>query len=77
MHIAIHIDQHITHSSSEKLFLAIDGNPHRDPELDNVQRVGDFGVLSSKWGVFITPLPSSLSLYVQSEVERLRARRGG
>lgn len=37
----------------ETLLLEADGNLHRDPQLDSVQRVRDFGALSPKWDVFI------------------------
>ena len=33
---------------------------NRDPQLDNVQTVREFGVISPKWGVFLKPLPSRL-----------------
>jgi hypothetical protein len=33
---------------------------NRDPQLDNMQRVRDFGALSSKWDVFIKTHFSSL-----------------
>lgn len=33
---------------------------NKDPQLDNVQTVREFGALSSKWGVFTKPLPSRL-----------------
>lgn len=43
--------------SSEKLLLAVDGNWHGDPEIDNAQRVKDFGALSPIWETFHRTLP--------------------
>lgn len=46
--------------SPEKHLLAVEGNEHKDPRLDSVQRMGDLGALSPKWDVFIEVLPSRL-----------------
>lgn len=32
-------------------------NNHRDPKLDNVQTMGDFGSFSPTWGMFIKHIP--------------------
>lgn len=42
--------------SLEKLFLVVDGNKHRNPKLDNVWRVRNFGELGPKWDTFIKTL---------------------
>ena len=34
----LEISECITQPSSEKLYLVVDGNSHRDPQLDSVQR---------------------------------------
>lgn len=54
------IDGHFAQPSSEKCPPAADGNKYRDPQPDNVQRVRDPGILSSKWNVSIRSLPSGL-----------------
>jgi len=45
-------EQFFAQSMSEKLHFAVDGNQHRASQLDNMQRVKDFGTLSPKWDVF-------------------------
>lgn len=40
------------------IIFAVDENQQRDPQLDNVQRVRDFGAHSSEWNVFIKFLSS-------------------
>jgi hypothetical protein len=42
------IDECLGQPSSEKLPPAVDGNKHRDPQLDNVQRLRDLEALSPK-----------------------------
>lgn len=42
------IDQYMTQPSSQKLICAVDGNYQEDPQLNNVQRVRNFGALSPK-----------------------------
>lgn len=36
---------------------SVNGNLHRDPQLDNWQKVGDFRAQSPKWDVLIKALP--------------------
>ena len=47
------------------------GNYHRDPQLDNVQRGGDFGTLSPKRDMSIKTSPQDSGLPVEKEAERL------
>lgn len=52
----------IAQPSLEELLLVVVANSHRDPQLDTVQRAGDFGALAQPWmGVFLTFLPSRLT----------------
>lgn len=44
----------------KKASLVADGNSHRDPQLDNVQRMKTFGALNPKWDVFNKLQPSGL-----------------
>ena len=60
---------------SEKLLLAVDSNQERDPQLDNVQRVGDFGVLRFRWDFFFNQIPPLKALYVEEEAEVLKDSR--
>ena len=48
----------LTQASSEKASLAIDRNQHRDPQLDNMQRMRDPRTPRPKWDIFIKPLLS-------------------
>ena len=43
--------------SSEKLILAQDGASHKNPQLVNMQRIRNLGVLSSKWYICVTLAP--------------------
>lgn len=45
-----------------KLLLAVDGNENQDrsPQLVNMQRIRNFGMLGPKWEVYITLFPSKL-----------------
>lgn len=43
------IDQIISHFSSEKLLLDVDGGWHRTPQLVNLQEIRNYGVFSPKW----------------------------
>lgn len=45
--------------SLEKLLLAVGGHWLRDPQLVSAQRVGDYGMLSPKWGVILHSYPQS------------------
>jgi hypothetical protein len=40
---------------------------NRDLQLDNMQKVRDFTILTPEWDIFIKPLPSG---YVEEKVER-------
>lgn len=52
----------IAQPSLEELLLVVAANSHRDPQLDTVQRAGDFGPLTQPWmGVFLTFLSSRLT----------------
>lgn len=42
-----------------------------DPQLDNVQRMRDFGALSPKWGVFFKVLSSRLRNLCGREGEKI------
>lgn len=39
--------------TSVKLLFSVDENCHKDPQLDNMQRVRDFRVLITKWDFFL------------------------
>lgn len=57
---------------------AVDDNQHRNPQLDDVQRIRDFGTLTPKWDVFIKLFPSGpRELCRGGGGEILRARGGG
>lgn len=49
---------------------------NRDPQLDNVQTVREFGVISPKCGVFIKPLPSRLRDVGEREGRMIVKTRG-
>lgn len=34
----------------------VDDNLHRNLQMENVQRGGDFGVLTAQWDLFVTPI---------------------
>lgn len=68
---AMSIDQWIAQHSLWNFILDVNVNRHRDPQLVNVWRIRDFGVLNAKWDFFfIKPFPLRLRLYVQNETER-------
>lgn len=54
----LHSDLCLARPSSEKLFLAEDWNEHRDPQVDNVQKVRGCRALSPKHDLFIKSLPT-------------------
>ena len=60
------IDYCLSQRSSEKVLPAVDGNGYRDSQLDNVQRVRDFGALCPNG----MPLQGSGN-YVEEETEGL------
>jgi hypothetical protein len=61
----------------EKSLLAVNDNQQRKPQLDNVQRVRDFGALSPKWDVFIKPLPWRLRDLCKRESRKTIRVNGG
>lgn len=54
-----------------EVFLAIDGNKHRDSQLDNLHKIREFSALSPKEDGFIEPLPSRPRDLLGEVVERL------
>lgn len=63
---AIPIDQCLTLPSPKKLPPAAEGNQHRDPQLDNVQRGRGLGTLRPKC------LPQTLFLIAQGSMQKRR-----
>lgn len=57
-------------STPEKPLVAVDDNQHRDPQLDNTQRVRDFGSVSPKGDVFSKPVLSSSEIYIEDKAEK-------
>lgn len=58
----IPVDQYLNQPPPPKLLLAVDDN--RDPQLDNVHGVRNFGTLNPKGDVFINPSPHGSETYV-------------
>lgn len=74
IHTAILVDERISQPSPEKL-LAVSGNT--GSKLNNGHRVRGFRVFCHKWGIFVTPLPSRLSvLYGRGDGMIVRSRGG-
>jgi hypothetical protein len=70
-----HRDQCLIPMLLEKL-LAVDGNKHREPQVDNVLRVRNFGALSLKYDTFIKPLLWGLGISVGKVVGKILRARG-
>lgn len=51
--------------------LVINGNYNRDPHLDNVKTLLDFGNLSLKQDIFINPPAQGSGSYADEEAEKL------
>ncbi|XP_076401629.1 uncharacterized protein LOC143267454 [Peromyscus maniculatus bairdii] len=71
------LHQCIIQRAADSFFFARDGNYYRDPQLDTVQRVRNFGALRCKWDVCIKPLPSRLSDPCGREGKKISRARGG
>lgn len=46
----------------QKFLLALDGNYQRYPQLENTQRLKDYGALNPRFDVFIRVFPSSAQI---------------
>lgn len=47
---------HLSNLIKEASFFAVDGGLHRNPQLVEVQ-IREYGMLVSKWGIYIISLP--------------------
>lgn len=59
-----------------RVFFSVYGNQHKDPRLNNAQRVRDFVIFNLKWDIFLKLLPQGSETYIEEEVERLKESEG-
>lgn len=77
MTVAMPTDQYISHSSVKKL-LAVAQGSYRDPQVENMQRIGSCEVLSPQWDIHITLLfPNLRDLDGRRGRKIVRTRGGG
>lgn len=69
-------EEFLAQSMSEKLHFAVDGNQHRASQLDNMQRVKDFGTLSPN-GMSLNPPSRPRDLCRRASRKIARARGEG
>ena len=70
--ILIYINQCPIQTSSERQLLVVDGNFSRDAQLNNVQWVRAFGILSTNDVSYSNPIPQCSTNNVEEEAERLK-----
>lgn len=75
--LTIPLDQRVHHSTFIRDASSCHRWQRRDPQLINIQRIKDFGLLSRKWDVYHTPLIKAHGSMWKMRWKDLRTRGGG